>query len=269
MSSNDKSTTTESAAESPAAESSEAAVTAEVESSAEEGATSDGATPSDTAPPAGEPRIEDLRTTEVSALTGEPTEAEPAGDKSTEGESAEDTSSGAQAAEGESAESGRRRGITIRTPLLAGLGVLLVLSLGAAITFGLLYKHQSDVDTARSEALATARSYAATVTGYDHKNLSKNFSDSLDGATGEFRDQYAGASKTLRQMIKQAKATAKGDVLDAGVKSASTDRVEVTLFVDQSVTNAAVKKPRIDRSRVLMTLEKHDDRWLVSKLQMI
>lgn len=186
----------------------------------------------------------------------------------TAGSTAGDPSDGTSGTAGDTAPKERKR-FSLPAPVAAGLGVLLVVAVGAAVTFGLLYKNQADVQTARNEALATARAYASTVTGYDYKNLDKNFSDVLDGATGKFKDQYAGASKTLRQMIRQAKATAKGEVLDAAVKSATEDRVDVAVFVDQSVTNAATKKPRIDRSRVLMTLEKHDDRWLVSKLEMV
>ena len=60
-------------------------------------------------------------------------------------------------------------------------------------------------------------------------------------------------------------------MLDAGIKSASTDRVEVVLVANQVVTNAAIKEgeTRVDRSRFLMTMEKHDGRWLVSTVRML
>lgn len=153
-------------------------------------------------------------------------------------------------------------------PVLIGLAVLLVLALGAAATFGVLYQRRAAVDSAAETALATARSYAVTVTSYDYRGLDRNFADVLDGATGEFKDQYAGASSALRQLIAEAQATATGTVLDAGVRSAGPDRVEVLLFVDQSVTNAATPRPRIDRNRMSMVLERHDGRWLVSTLEL-
>lgn len=152
---------------------------------------------------------------------------------------------------------------------LFALAVLLVAGIAAGVTFGLLYKGKTDVQAASNAALDTARSYAVTVTTYDYQNLDKNFADVLDGATGTFKDQYTGASGSLRQLIQEAKATAKGTVVDAGIKSATTDRVDVVLFVDQSVTNAATTQPRVDRNRVLMTLELHDTRWLVANLQLL
>jgi Mce-associated membrane protein len=153
--------------------------------------------------------------------------------------------------------------------MTAVLGAVLVLALAAAVAFGVLLQHRAATDRAGQQALATAKAYAVTVTTYDYQNLDRNFADVLDGATGEFKDQYTGASQTLRQLIAGAKATAKGNVLGAGISSASADQVEVVVFVDQSITNAATTQPRIDRNRVLMTLTPHDGRWLVSKLELM
>ncbi|MDT7600890.1 MAG: Mce-associated rane protein, partial [Pseudonocardiales bacterium] len=45
-------------------------------------------------------------------------------------------------------------------------------------------------------------------------------------------------------------------------------QVEVVVFVDQTITNAATAQPRVDRNRVIMTLTPHDGRWLVGKLEL-
>lgn len=148
------------------------------------------------------------------------------------------------------------------------LAVLLALAVVAAVTFGALWWRASSRAHAGAEALATARAYAVTVTTYDYQQLDRNFVDVLDGATGEFRNQYSGASQTLRQLITDAKARATGTVLDAGVRSATRDEVVVLVFVDQSITNAASPQPKIDHTRVVMTLTRHDGRWLVDKLEL-
>ena len=153
------------------------------------------------------------------------------------------------------------------TPVLV-LSGLLVLALVAATTFGVLLAKRSAADRAGAEALATAQAYAVTVTSYDYQNLDRNFADVLDGATGEFKDQYSGASRTLRQLISGAKTTSKGTVLAAGIQSQSTDQVVVLVFIDQVITNAVTPQPKIDRTRVVMTLTPPDGRWLVSKLEL-
>jgi Mce-associated membrane protein len=174
-----------------------------------------------------------------------------------------------EAAEGEPGRAPRR--VRLSLPVAIGLSVLLVAALGAAVTFGLLLKAKSDTDAAGTEALSTARSFAVLLTTYDYNNLDKNFADVLDGATGDFKNEYSGGSSTLRQLLQQAKATSHGTVLDAGIKSASVERVDVVLVANQVVTNAAIKEgeSRVDRSRFLMTLEKHDGRWLVSSVRML
>lgn len=40
------------------------------------------------------------------------------------------------------------------------------------------------------------------------------------------------------------------------------------LFVDQSLSNAAAPEPQLDRSRVKMTMEQVDGRWLASKVEL-
>jgi len=159
--------------------------------------------------------------------------------------------------------------LRLSLPVTIMVGALLVLALAAAVTFGVLLSGKTATDRAGQQALATAKAYAVTVTSYDYQNLDRNFADVLDGATGEFKDQYSGASQTLRQLIANAKATAKGSVLGAGISSASTDQVVVVVFVDQQISNAATTQPRIDRNRVEMTLAPRDGRWLVSKLELI
>jgi Mce-associated membrane protein len=170
----------------------------------------------------------------------------------------------AEAAASDGTQAPRRRPAT---PVLV-LSALLALAVVAATTFGVLLERRSAADRAGAEALATAQAYAVTVTSYDYQNLDRNFADVLDGATGEFKDQYSGASRTLRQLISGAKTTSKGTVVAAGIRSASTDQVEVLLFVDQVITNAMTPQPKIDRTRVVMTLTPHDGRWLVGKLDL-
>ena len=46
------------------------------------------------------------------------------------------------------------------------------------------------------------------------------------------------------------------------------DKVEVLMFIDQAVCNVAVRDARMDRSRVQITMEKVDGRWLASDVEL-
>jgi Mce-associated membrane protein len=79
---------------------------------------------------------------------------------------------------------------------------------------------------------------------------------------------YSQSSAQLRQLLVDNKATAHGVVVDSAVKSATANQVVVLLFVDQTVANKAAPDPRIDRSRVKMTMDKVDGAWRASKVEL-
>ncbi len=121
---------------------------------------------------------------------------------------------------------------------------------------------------AQEQASAAAQQYAVILTGVDAAKLDSNFAAVLDGATGEFKDMYSQSSAGLKQVLIDNKAKATGTVIAAGIKSATPARVEVMLFVDQAVTNALNPEPRLDRNRIIMTMDKVDGRWLAGDVEL-
>ncbi len=150
-------------------------------------------------------------------------------------------------------------------PVLAGA---LVAALAGAGFFGWKFWQQQQLDQAQEAAQRAAVSYAQVLTSVDSNNVDENFQQVLDGATGEFKDMYSKSSVELRQLLIENKATAHGVVVESAVQEASTNRAVVLLFVDQSVTNTKLPDPRIDRSRMKMTLEKIDGTWRASKVEL-
>lgn len=155
-----------------------------------------------------------------------------------------------------------RRGAVLLLALVA------VAAIVCAAVMGWKLQQQNSIDDAADQAEQAARAYAVALTSVSSDNLDQNFADVLGGATGEFKDMYSQSSGQLRQLLVDNKATAQGTVIDSGIKSASPSKVEVLLFVDQTVTNTATPDPRVDRSRVVMTMEKIDGRWLAAKVDL-
>lgn len=158
-----------------------------------------------------------------------------------------------------------RRRLSPRTAAVAAAFAALV---GAAGFLGWQVWQQHQVAAAAEEAQRAAVSYAEVLTSIDSDKVDENFKEVLDGATGEFKDMYTQSSVELRQLLIENKATARGVVVESAVQSASKDKAVVLLFVDQSVANAKLPDPRIDRSRMKMTLEKLDGRWRASKVEL-
>ena len=150
-------------------------------------------------------------------------------------------------------------------------GAIAAVTIGAVATagyLGWLLWQQNQVSRAGEQAQAAAVQYAQILTSIDSAKVDENFDQVLDGATGEFKDMYSQSSVQLRQLLIDNKASAHGVVVDSAIQSESKDKVVVLLFVDQSVSNTSVPDPRIDRSRVKMTMEHVDGRWRASKVEL-
>ncbi|MGO4442058.1 DUF3329 domain-containing protein [Mycobacterium sp. 2YAF39] len=145
---------------------------------------------------------------------------------------------------------------------------ILIAALGSSGFLGWQLWQDRQVEQASHEAQEAAVAYAGILTSIDSNRVDENFAQVLDGSTGEFKDMYSQSSVQLRQLLVDNKANAHGVVLDSAVQSASKDKVVVLLFVDQSVSNTSVPDPRVDRSRIKMTMEYVDGRWRASKVEL-
>jgi len=149
-----------------------------------------------------------------------------------------------------------------------GAAVVLIAMMAVTCWESWLMIQQNQTADAGHEALAAATTFANALITVDANAVDKDFDDVLDGSTGGFKDLYNKSSTELRQLIVENKAAAHGTVVDAAVESVTKDKVVVLLFINQSVKNQATPDPQIDRSRVRMTLEKVNGRWLASKVEM-
>lgn len=155
-----------------------------------------------------------------------------------------------------------------RRVLVGALAAVFIAALALSGFLGWNAWQARQVAQAGKQAQDAAVSYAQILTSIDSNKVDENFNQVLSGATGEFKDMYSQSSMQLRQLLIDNKASAHGVVVESAVQSASKDKVVVLLFVDQSVSNTTVPDPRIDRSRIKMTMEKVDGQWRASKVEL-
>lgn len=155
-----------------------------------------------------------------------------------------------------------------RRVLVAAVIAVFVALVAVSGVLGWLLWQSHQVTQAEQQARDAAVSYAQVLTSIDSNKVDENFDQVLAGATGEFKDMYSESSVQLRQLLIDNKATAHGVVVESAVQSATKDNVVVLLFVDQSVANASVPDPRLDRSRIKMTMEKVDGQWRAAKVEL-
>lgn len=174
------------------------------------------------------------------------------------------------------ASAGTRRGRGAKRALrtLARVRVLVPLLLITALTagcalLGVQYLNEDAVRDARDSAKRAAREYAVALTTYDHTSLRDDFGRVSSHATGEFAKEYEQVSANLTKLIKKHESTSEGNVIATGTVSVARDRAVVLLFVDQTIKNANIDKPRIDRNRMRMTLVREGERWLVDNVELL
>jgi len=151
---------------------------------------------------------------------------------------------------------------------IGGISTVFIAALASSGFLGWQLWQEKQLDQASQQAQQAAVTYAQILTSIDSSKVDENFAQVLDGSTGEFKDMYSQSSVQLRQLLIDNKATAHGVVLDSAVQSASKDKVVVLLFVDQSVSNTSVPDPRVDRSRIKMTMDNVDGHWRASKVEL-
>jgi Mce-associated membrane protein len=119
-----------------------------------------------------------------------------------------------------------RRRHWLRRVLAATAGIVFVAALGLSGFFGWQYKQHADTAAAGRAALAVAQSYAVTLTSIETDAIDQNFTQVLDGATGEFKDMYSQSASQLRQVLIDNKANSTGMVVDSAIKSVTKTKVE-------------------------------------------
>lgn len=162
---------------------------------------------------------------------------------------------------------GRRPGA--RTVALAALALAAVAALVlVALTVPRL-SAAADREQRRAEVLQAARQHAVNFTTLDHRRLDRDLSRVLDGATGEFREQFEAGTKDLSELVTANEAVSEGEVLEAGIVSDDADSARVLVVADSTVTNSTGPDPQKRHYRLQLDLVRDGDRWLVSDLQFV
>lgn len=118
-------------------------------------------------------------------------------------------------------------------------------------------------------ALTAAKQYAAEFGSYDYRHLDADFAQVAKLLTPSFRRSYTATSSKLKSAIEQVKGSSVATVQAVGLVSATDTSAQVAVFLDQKITTAQSSTPRIDRNRLIVTMERSAGTWLVSKLSSV
>jgi Mce-associated membrane protein len=153
----------------------------------------------------------------------------------------------------------------------AGLAVgLAVGALVAAVAYSLSPSTLSDED--RSAAVGSARTTLESLLSYRGATFDAHVAEVTPRLASPFKEQFGKVASTdIKPMAVENGAVVQAKVYEAGVMDSSGaggdgSTVRVLAFVNQATTTTAQKTPAIDQNRVIATMKRVGDRWLVSDL---
>jgi Mce-associated membrane protein len=153
-------------------------------------------------------------------------------------------------------------------PMVAILSVLVAALLLAGGWLGYLVadnRGQEPVEASRAEALKAGRDAARLVFSYDYRRLDKDFAAASAVTFGKFKTDYESTTKKLvGDVAPRYKAVLLAEVSEAGVITASSNQVQLLVFLDVQSTSTLAATPKVTPRRLKMTMQRVDDRWLVS-----
>jgi Mce-associated membrane protein len=142
----------------------------------------------------------------------------------------------------------------------------LVVMIAAGAVGHLRWQHAalSAADAARVNSVRAATDATVAILSYRPDTVEMDLAAAEDLLTGAFRDSYVSLTKdVVIPGAKQKRVSAEASVPAASWVSATDDRAVVLVFVNQALV-IGNDAPSSTTSSVRVTLDKIDDRWLVS-----
>lgn len=119
-------------------------------------------------------------------------------------------------------------------------------------------------DTAVRQALATAPAAAKAIFSYDYRTFDDSVANARTFTTGAFAEEYAQTTATLKQTATKQQAVVLAEVSSTGVVTATADRVELLLYLNQYRRNVNTAGEKVDQNRVVLTMALTDGDWKVT-----
>lgn len=185
-----------------------------------------------------------------------------------DGDTGSDSKPAAATAEADDDVRSRTRISADRLALIIGLVVVVALAgLAGCLGFRAYQSHQADEQ--RKLFLQVGRQGALNLTTIDFHRADADVQRILDGATGEFYDNFSQRSRPFIDLVTRAQSVSVGTVTEAGLEPQSGDdaRVLVAVMVKTSNAGAAEQEPRLWRMR--LSVQKVGNEAKVSNVEFV
>lgn len=154
-----------------------------------------------------------------------------------------------------------------RRPLAIVAVVLIVALLASSVYLLITVLSERSADARRDEAVATATDYAVALSSFDFENLDANRDAIVAQSTPEFAGKYSEMVDALRQIVTDGKGKATAVAGHVAVESVDDDSAVVLVFVDQQATNVVSPDGNTQKYRMVVSLVRDGDRWVVDNVE--
>jgi Mce-associated membrane protein len=159
------------------------------------------------------------------------------------------------------AASASRRWAAPVAALVASLALL-------AVLLGVTWRDPQQQSTTDRVAASAARASIEQMLSYNYKTIDAQAAQIETLLTGPFKAEFTSAmDKEIKPLAVKNQTVVEAKVSDIGVMSSSGSTVRVLAFVNQARVGADHTTPAVDQNRVIATMSKVGDRWLVSKVE--
>ncbi|MGW6376430.1 hypothetical protein ACWFRB_10245 [Rhodococcus sp. NPDC055112] len=156
-----------------------------------------------------------------------------------------------------------------RTRRVAAAGAVLVLLASLLVTVALMWTNRTaaERDSARGEALAAAPERIEALLSYDVATVETDLDDAARGTTGTFAEGFRDfADNTVAPKSKSEGISTRARIAETGYLGGAADHVRLLAFIDQITTSTRSPAPTSTSSRVIVTMERVGDEWLIAEM---
>jgi Mce-associated membrane protein len=140
---------------------------------------------------------------------------------------------------------------------------------GAVYTGTQLHDDSATADAGRA-AVDTARTSVPALLTYDFNTVDQQFKARYDSLAGEFKNEFQSlGDQRIIPVAKDRHIVTKAEVAASGVVAQSRNDVSVLMFVNQTTTNSDSPDPKLDGSRIRVSMTKTPDGWRIAGLEPI
>ncbi|ORB66641.1 mammalian cell entry protein [Mycobacterium shinjukuense] len=150
-----------------------------------------------------------------------------------------------------------------RRALLFGLAVVVALAM-LLCWCGFRVQQARQAQAQRSQFLQVARQGALNLTTIDWRHAEADVRRILDGATGEFYNDFAKRSQPFIDVLQQAQATTVGTITEAGLQTQTADTAQALVAVSVQTSTAGEADPVPRAWRMRITVQRVGDQVKVS-----